>query len=100
MTIQELENYKIQIIKIVEIFFPKAKVYLFGSFARGDTTTRSDIDLAIDIGERMSLVNKAQIRNMIEALNIPQNIDLVDFNAIPFELKENILKEGIVWKIV
>ena len=62
MTNQEFEDYKIKIIKIVEIFFPHAKIFLFGSYARGDYSTQSDIDI-------------------------------VDLNAVPTDLKENIHKE-------
>jgi hypothetical protein len=35
---------------------------------------------------------------MIDALNIPQKVDIIDFQRAPQPLKENILGEGIVWK--
>jgi predicted nucleotidyltransferase len=89
---------KEKIIKIIEIFFPDAKIYLFGSRARGDNTERSDIDIAIDAGRRISLTEKGQMLSMIDALNIPQKTDLVDINRAPEALKNNILKEGILWK--
>lgn len=98
MTVKEFEDYKTKIVKIIEIFFPNAKVYLFGSRARQDFNERSDFDIAIDTGERMPLVNRGQIRSMIDALNIPQDVDIVDMHAIPKEMKEKILKEGILWK--
>jgi predicted nucleotidyltransferase len=98
MTDKEFELYKERIIKIIELFLPNAKIYLFGSRARGDYTERSDYDIAIDNRERLPLVIKGQIRSMIDVLNIPQEVDVVDFNAIPDTLKNNILKEGIVWK--
>lgn len=89
---------KDKIIKIIEIFFPNAKIYLFGSRARADHTITSDIDLAIDTGSPISMTQKGQIVSMIDALNIPQKVDVVDFHRIPQALKENILKEGILWK--
>lgn len=89
---------KEKIIKIIELFFPDAKIYLFGSRSRGDHTERSDIDIAIDAGRRISLTEKGQIVSMIDALNIPQKTDLVDINRAPETLKNNILKEGILWK--
>ncbi len=91
-------SHKEQIIKVIEIFFPEAKVYLFGSRARGDNSETSDIDIAIDAKNPLSMTQKGQIVSMIDALNIPQKIDVVDFNRIPNALKENIMKEGIVWK--
>lgn len=98
MTQEEFDLYRTRIVKIVEIFFPEAKVFLFGSRARGDYDVRSDFDIALDIGQRLPLEEKAQIRNMIEALNIPQMVDLVDFNSVPQKMKDAILKEGVVWK--
>jgi len=89
---------KEKIIKVIDIFFPQAKVYLFGSRARGDNTERSDIDLAIDAGKPMTMTEKGQIITMIDALNIPQKTDIVDFHRAPQSLKDNIAKEGIVWK--
>lgn len=90
---------KEKIIKVIEIFFPTAKVYLFGSRARGDNTERSDIDLAIDAGKPMTMTEKGQIMTMIDALNMPQKTDVVDFNRAPQALKDNILKEGINLKL-
>ena len=89
---------KDKIIKIIDIFFPNAKIYLFGSRARQDYNERSDIDIAIDAGSPISLTEKGQILSMIDALNIPQKTDVVDFQRAPQALKDNILKEGILWK--
>lgn len=85
---------KEKIIKVIEIFFPDAKVYLFGSRARGDFNERSDVDIAIDAGRPMTLTEKGQIISMIDALNMPQKIDIVDFQRAPAALQNNILKEG------
>lgn len=89
---------KDKIIKVIEIFYPNAKIYLFGSRARQDHKETSDIDLAIDAGKPISITEKGQINSMIDALNIPQNTDIVDFHRAPQALKDKILQEGILWK--
>lgn len=89
---------KDKIIKVIEIFYPNAKIYLFGSRARGDNAEQSDIDIAIDAGIAIPIPTRGQIVSMIDALNIPQKTDLVDFQRAPQLLKENILKDGVVWK--
>lgn len=89
---------KEKIIKVIQIFFPDAKIYLFGSRARQDHRENSDIDIAIDTGGPFSLTQKGQIVSMLDALNIPQKIDIVDFSRVPEALKKNILKEGVQWK--
>lgn len=91
-------KHKDRIVTIISMFFPNAKIYLFGSYARGDFTRSSDVDIAIDAGAPISLVEKSQIKNMIEALNLIQNVDVVDYQSIPHLLQQKVLKEGIVWK--
>jgi predicted nucleotidyltransferase len=87
-----------KIIKIIEIIFPDAKIYLFGSRARGDFDDRSDIDIAIDNGKRTEAADRVKIINMIDALNTPQSVDIVDINIIDESMRQVILKEGIIWK--
>ena len=88
-----------KLVKMLDVLFPGCKLYLFGSYARGDQKVSSDVDVAIDAGRRITAAEKGQAMNIIEALNIPQKIDLVDLNAaIPQELKDAILREGIVWQ--
>lgn len=88
-----------KLVKLFRALYPNCKIYLFGSRARGTHKDISDIDLAIDsgLGVRLEIRERALLRNIIEALNIPQKVDLVDLNStIPPSLKENILKEGIL----
>jgi predicted nucleotidyltransferase len=93
-------NYiqKDKIIKIIEIFYPHAKIYLFGSRAGSNYTETSDLDIAIDAGSPMPLIDKAKIFSMIDVLNMPQKTDVIDFHRAPLALQENILKHGILWK--
>jgi hypothetical protein len=46
----------------------------------------------------MSILDKSKIFTMIDALNMPQKTDLIDFQRASSELKCNILKEGVLWK--
>lgn len=86
------------IIKIVEMFHPDAKIYLFGSYARGTMRQGSDIDIAVDIGRKMTIREIQDPWRLIDALSIPQTVDIVDMHRIPETMKQVILKEGIVWK--
>lgn len=88
-----------KLVKLFRALYPDCKIYLFGSRARGTHKDISDIDLAIDsgLGTRLSIQERALLHNIIDALNIPQKVDLVDLNSkIPPSLKENILKEGML----
>lgn len=91
-------EYKKLILKAIEYHFPQARVVLFGSRARGSHKPGSDIDVAIDIGEPVLLSEMARIRVTLENIPLALDIDVVDMHNIPTELKNLILKEGVVWK--
>jgi len=87
-----------RIIRLLDALFPKVKIYLFGSRAKGTNRPASDIDLALDAGRPLSFLEIAQARNVLESLYIAEKIDIVDMFSIPLALKETILKEGKIWK--
>lgn len=92
-------RYKNEILRALDYHFPQPKkIILFGSRAQGTHKPGSDIDIAIDIGEPIKLHEMARARITLENLYIPFEVDIVDMHGIPEELKEVILKEGIVWK--
>ena len=90
--------HKDSIIKIITAFYPDARIYLFGSYARGKERQGSDIDIAIDVGNQLDLHEWQFLWNLLDALPTAQKIDLVDLQRIPEDMKESILKEGILWK--
>lgn len=87
-----------KIVKVIEIFFPNVKIYLFGSRAKETHKVNCDIDIAVDAGRALTMTEKGQIYSMLDALNIPHNIDLIDFQKAPEALGANIINHGIVWK--
>ena len=95
--IDELNKQKI--INLITVLLPEAKIYLFGSRARGNNTERSDIDLALDIGAPIPRRIIGEIMSVLEATDIINSIDVVDLNgSISPTMRASILKEGIVWK--
>jgi len=57
------------------------RVGVFGSYARGEATTQSDLDLLVDFGQRKSLLTLARIRReLTEALGI--KVDMLTEAAI------------------
>lgn len=83
---------KDKIITIISMFLPKAKIYLFGSYARGDEKHYSDIDIAIDNETPFPIHLRGQIRSMLENLYIPQKVDIIDFRSVPKTMQEQIVK--------
>lgn len=87
-----------RILEIITKYLPKAQIYLFGSRARKDNTPQSDIDIAIDNKIKIDFYTLSNIKEEIEESTIPFTVDVVDLNNISKELKDQILKDKILWK--
>jgi hypothetical protein len=74
------------------------KVVLFGSRARGDFVSTSDVDVGIIIGEGVDRKKLILLREYLEEINIPYKVEIVDFAAVSDEFKQMALKEALVWK--
>jgi uncharacterized protein len=98
MTTTPTFNYQDAVVKIITAFHPDAKLYLFGSYARGKQRQGSDVDLAIDAGEELSFKEISLLRNLLSALPSAQMIELVDMHNIPEYFRTEILSHGILWK--
>jgi predicted nucleotidyltransferase len=75
--------------------FPKQKIYLFGSRARGDASMYSDYDIAIE-GTQSLKSTFSTVKSLIEESSIPYKIDLVELSKAPY-LKNIVHAEGILW---
>ena len=92
------EEYKKKIVGILSVLFPDATIYLFGSRARGTARERSDIDIAIDAKDKLRPARISEARDMLAESNIPYTIEIVDLHSVSESMRDNILKEGIIWK--
>jgi predicted nucleotidyltransferase len=71
------------------------KVWLFGSYARGDATTESDIDLHIEKGKITGYLEfTALYLDLQEALN--SELDMVTTESIWDDFMDEILREEIL----
>lgn len=73
------------------------RIYLFGSWARGEARRSSDVDIAIESKEDMSFLI-GEFREALENSCIIYNVDVVDMNFAAESLCKKIREEGIVWK--
>lgn len=73
------------------------RIYLFGSWARGEAKRSSDVDIAIESKEDMSFLI-GEFREALENSCIIYNVDVVDMNLAAESLCKKIREEGIVWK--
>jgi predicted nucleotidyltransferase len=69
-----------------------AKIGVFGSSARGDTTTDSDIDLLVEFSKRKSLLSLVALERQISAA-LGKKVDLLTEAAISPYLRDRILRD-------
>ncbi len=82
-----------EIMTLFKSFDDLDEVYIFGSRARGNYKSTSDIDLAIKTSSNIKL----RLLNKLEDIRCILKFDVVDLNNIGSEkLLENIKKDGIL----
>ena len=79
------------IIEIMKPYNPK-KIGIFGSFARGENSENSDLDILYDYEGRITLFDHIRIIQELET-GLKKEVDLVTTNALHPLLKEQILND-------
>ena len=74
-----------------------ARVYLFGSCARGDAKRWSDIDVAIEPLEPLPGGLLSDITEDLEESTVPYYVDVVDLTTARPEFREGVKREGVEW---
>ena len=70
------------------------RIYLFGSYARGDMTAASDIDLRIDKGRIRGIEMGGLLLDLEEALGVP--VDLVTTGSLSESFLASIQKDEVL----
>ena len=73
-----------------------AKVWIFGSRARGDYTKSSDIDLLYEVENNLGLSVIGKIESDLEESRLPYKVDLVDLNHLASSYREGVFREQIL----
>jgi predicted nucleotidyltransferase len=74
-----------------------ARVYLFGSCARGDVGHWSDIDVAIDPLKPLPHGLLAKIDEEMEESTAPYFVDVIDLSTSGRSYRDAVEREGIEW---
>ena len=68
------------------------KVALFGSFAKGKETKKSDVDLLVKLKKNKSLLDLVELKLELEE-SLDRKVDIVTYNSLHPLLKKIILSE-------
>ena len=75
--------------------YPIKRASLFGSYARQEARTDSDIDILVEFSSSISLIQFVTIQLELED-TLGKKVDLVELSTLKPQLKANILKEQMV----
>jgi len=84
----------LEIFKEIFIKYPKIeKAILYGSRAKGNFTTGSDIDIAL-VAPKMSFSEYLSVLAELEDLDIPYKLDITKYELLDENIKEHIKRVG------
>ena len=71
-----------------------SNVRIFGSVARGENDSRSDVDLLVDLEQGRSLLDHAALYLELEEL-LQCKVDVATENGLKERIRESVLKEAV-----
>ncbi len=93
-----MQNLEIQKIKELVIPILKSKGVLrsslFGSFARGEAGSESDIDILVELPDDRSLLDLADIQITLED-SLGKKFDVITYNSLNPLLRDRILADQV-----
>lgn len=89
----DIEEIKEKIIPILRKHQVK-RAGIFGSVTTGKTTKKSDVDILVELGNKISLLEFVGIKYEMEDL-LGTKVDLVEYQAIKPRLQNRIMAEEI-----
>lgn len=88
-------DFNSHLIAVIKQYIPAIRLlYLFGSYASGQTNKNSDIDLAVLLPEKISTVARWEIQQKL-ALEFNVDIDLIDLLSASTVMQNEIISKGI-----
>lgn len=93
MNIEKIEEIKGKILSILKRYKVK-RAGIFGSVVRGEENKESDIDILVEIVDKMSLLDFAGLKLELEEA-LGQRVDLGEYSTIKPIIKEQILSEEV-----
>jgi|SRR3989339_57685 len=92
VNMNEIEQIKKKILPVLKKF-NVTKAGIFGSYARGEQKKKSDVDILVKT-EGMGLLEFIGLKIELEKA-IKRKVDLVEYEEIRHEIKQNILGDEI-----
>lgn len=88
-----IDKIKSKIVPILKKYGVE-RASLVGSFARGKTTKKSDVDILIKVGDNLDLLDFAGLKLELEQ-SLGRKVDLGEYHMVKPIIKESVLKRQI-----
>lgn len=75
----------------------QARVYLFGSWARGTPKRTSDVDVAVEPLATLPAGTLARLRERLEESHIPYRVEVVDLSQADEDFRQRVKEDGVLW---
>lgn len=89
----EIEKMKPKIVKVLKKHGVK-RAGIFGSYARGEQTKNSDVDILVEFEKDISLFDFTGIKLEVED-SIGKKVDLVQYRIIKPKIKKSVLNDEV-----
>jgi len=89
-TIEQIKESILPILKRYNI----SRAGLFGSYVKNENTEESDIDILIELKEKISLLEFVRIKLALED-KLNKKVDLVEYQSVKPRLKNRIFSEEV-----
>ncbi len=90
---EEIEKIKNKIMPVLKEY-NVTRAGIFGSYARGKQKKKSDVDILVKIDDNIGLLTLIGLKLELQKA-VKRKVDLVEYETIRKELKENILNDEI-----
>jgi predicted nucleotidyltransferase len=94
MTLEELRVTSREEIMRVAADCGAGNVRVFGSVARGENDSRSDVDLLVDLEPGRSLLDLARLQRKLERL-LTVKVDVVSARGLRGSVQETVLRDAL-----
>jgi len=86
LTIEEIKDKVVPILKSAGA----TRAAIFGSYARGEETPESDVDILVDLPRSLSLLGFVGLKFHLEEI-LDKKVDVVEYDAIKPVIRDSIL---------
>lgn len=93
-TLEDIRNIIVAHNQVLKDKYKAIKFYLFGSYARGEQSPDSDIDLLVEFSESIDMFEFVNLKDYLKEI-FEKEVDLGTPRSLKPFVKEKILKEAV-----